>query len=89
MSRSTQFALFLHDYLSANSMLEEDMIFDSSMTRANSYRGNAMYVFLAFHWMRVTDDGYLDDRQQAISSLTKLPPGMFQVSGKVFTTLGM
>jgi hypothetical protein len=70
-------------------MLEEDTVFDPSMTRANSYRGNAVYVFLAFRWMRVTDGGCLDDRQQAISGLTKLPPGMFKGLGKVFTTLGM
>ena len=60
-SQSAQFAPFSHDYLSANSMLEEDTIFDPSMTRATSYRGNAVYVFLAFRWMRVTDGGCLDD----------------------------
>jgi hypothetical protein len=62
------------------------------MTWPNTYHGSAVYVvFLLLPCLRgCVEQGFLCFRQQAISSLAKLPPDMFQGSpNKRLVTMGM
>jgi beta-glucan synthesis-associated protein KRE6 len=81
-SQSAQFAPFSHDYTYLNNTLDELNIFDPTMTWPNTYHGSAVYVtFLLLPCFRgCVEQDFPCFRQQAILSLAKLPPDMFQGS---------
>jgi hypothetical protein len=90
-SQSAQFAPFSHDYTYLNGTLDEWNIFDPTTTWPNTYHGSAVYVvFLLLRCLRgCVEQGFPCFRQQAISSLAKLPPDMFQGSpNKRLVTMG-